>query len=121
SGGGGGGRGVGGRRRLGLGRVARRRPGAVLSPGRRAGSEHDGAGETGGEQMRHRPAGHRTTLMTARRAAAASPGPSGDGTRHYRGSVADDEPRVPNVLRDMARWSEALAAIARTGLGFTQN
>lgn len=59
--------------------------------------------------------------MTARGAAAASPGPSGDGTRHYRGSVADDEPRVPNVLRDMARWSEALAAIARTGLGFTQN
>ncbi len=31
------------------------------------------------------------------------------------------EPAEPLLTRDLVRWSEALAAIARTGLGFTQN
>ena len=33
--------------------------------------------------------------------------------------VSDAEPS--DFTRDLVRWSEALAAIARTGLGFTQN
>ena len=31
-----------------------------------------------------------------------------------------DVPRLPEP-RDLARWSSALAAIARTGMGFTEN
>ena len=34
-------------------------------------------------------------------------------------SVSDAAPN--DFTRDLARWSEALAAIARTGLGFTQS
>ena len=37
-------------------------------------------------------------------------------------SVSDDVERREHLsTRDLVRWSEALAAIARTGLGFTQN
>ena len=32
-----------------------------------------------------------------------------------------DEHRLPPTRQDLVRWSEALAAIARTGLGFTQS
>ena len=32
-----------------------------------------------------------------------------------------NEPRNPPTRQDLVRWSEALAAIARTGLGFTQS
>ena len=32
-----------------------------------------------------------------------------------------DEDSTPNLANDLARWSEALAGIARTGLGFTEN
>jgi ADP-ribose pyrophosphatase YjhB (NUDIX family) len=35
------------------------------------------------------------------------------------GTVSDAGP--PDFTRDLIRWSEALAGIARTGLGFTQN
>jgi ADP-ribose pyrophosphatase YjhB (NUDIX family) len=33
----------------------------------------------------------------------------------------DSEPRDPPTGQDLLRWSEALAAIARTGLGFTES
>ena len=33
----------------------------------------------------------------------------------------EDEPPPPGLGRDLARWSEALAAVARTGLGFTES
>jgi ADP-ribose pyrophosphatase YjhB (NUDIX family) len=32
-----------------------------------------------------------------------------------------DEHRLPPTRQDLVRWSEALAAVARTGLGFTQS
>ena len=34
--------------------------------------------------------------------------------------MSDGEPRRP-TRQDLARWSEALSAIARTGLGFSDN
>jgi ADP-ribose pyrophosphatase YjhB (NUDIX family) len=44
------------------------------------------------------------------------------GTTTSVSCVSDDvEHREPLSTRDLVRWSEALAAIARTGLGFTQN
>ena len=35
--------------------------------------------------------------------------------------MSDAAAGPPDFTRDLVRWSEALAAIARTGLGFTQN
>ena len=36
-------------------------------------------------------------------------------------AITVNEPRNPPTRQDLVRWSEALAAIARTGLGFTQS
>jgi len=33
----------------------------------------------------------------------------------------DDADRAPDLAHDLARWSETLAGIARTGMGFTEN
>ena len=35
--------------------------------------------------------------------------------------MSDEEHRLPPTRQDLVRWSEALSAIARTGLGFTQS